>query len=268
MVHSSVIHLSVLDLSIASLLVVGSAIVSIRLRLGIEKSLLVAALRCVVQLGMVGFVLQKVFGIHHPLPVILWLLLMLVTAGREAVRRSKWEYGGIRTDAMLTMAFSAFSVGAVVTQAVVGTTPWYDPQYVIPVLGMIFGNSLNGISLCLDRFLEHVSAKRHEIELLLTFGATRSEALSAPLREAVRTGMIPIINNMSVAGLVSLPGMMTGQILAGSPPLDAVKYQMVVMFMISAANALGSMSVSWLASRRLMGPSGILNLHILRKKQA
>ncbi len=264
--HSTVIHLGLFDLLIASMLVAGSALISIRLKLGLEKSLSIAALRCVVQLGMVGFVLQKVFGIHHPLPVILWLLLMLVMAGREAVRRSKWYYGGIRIDTMLTMAFSAFTVGTIVTQAVVGTTPWYDPQYVIPVLGMIFGNSLNGISLCLDRFLEHVSARRHEIELMLTYGATRAEALSAPLREAVRTGMIPIINNMSVAGLVSLPGMMTGQILAGSPPFDAVKYQMVVMFMISAANALGSMSVSLLASRRLMGPSGILELDILTRR--
>ncbi len=264
--HSTVIHLSLFDLLVASMLVAGSALVSIRLKLSLEKSLAVAVLRCVVQLGMVGLVLQKVFGIHHPLPVIMWLLLMLFMAGREAVRRSKWVYTGIHIDTVITMAFSAFTVGTVVTQAVVGTRPWYDPQYVIPMLGMIFGNSLNGISLCLDRFLEHVSSRRQEIELMLTYGATRKEALSAPLREAVRTGMIPIINNMSVAGIVSLPGMMTGQILAGSPPLEAVKYQMVVMFMIAAANALGSMSVALLASRRLMGHSGILELDILHKR--
>lgn len=264
--HASVIHLSFFDILIAFMLVAGSAGVSIWLKLGLEKPLALAAIRCVLQLGMVGFVLQKVFGIHHPLPVILWLMLMLFMAGREAVRRSKWNYAGIRTDTVLTMAFSAFTVGTIVTQVVVGTRPWYDPQYVIPVLGMIFGNSLNGISLCLDRFLEHVSSRRHEIELMLTYGATRAEALSAPLREAVRTGMIPIINNMSVAGLVSLPGMMTGQILAGSPPVEAVKYQMVVMFMISASNALGSMSVSILASRRLMGPSGTLELGRLKRR--
>ncbi len=258
--QNAVIHLGAVDLFVASLLVLGAAGVSLWLRLGLEKTLGIAVLRCVLQLGMVGFVLQKVFGIHHPLPVILWLLLMLVTAGREAVRRSRRQYSGIRTDTILTMAFSAFTVGTVVTQLVVGTTPWYDPQYVIPVLGMIFGNSLNGISLCLDRFLEHVTARRHEIELLLTFGATRAEALAEPISQAVRTGMIPIINNMSVAGLVSLPGMMTGQILAGSPPMEAVKYQMVVMFMICAANAFGSMSIAWLASRRIMSFSGIPKL--------
>lgn len=264
--HASVINLGFYDLLMAFLLVAGAAVISMVLKTGLERSLGLAALRCVIQLGMVGIVLQKVFGIHHPLPVILWLLLMLVMAGREAVRRSRWHYQGIRSDTVITMAFSAFTVGAVVTQAVIGTEPWYDPQYVIPVLGMIFGNSLNGISLCLDRFLEHVYSRRDEIELLLVYGATRAEALSAPLREAVRTGMIPIINNMSVAGLVSLPGMMTGQILAGSPPMEAVKYQMVVMFMIAAANALGSMSVSVLASRRVMGPSCILELDKLRRQ--
>ena len=261
--HETVIYLGPWELLVASLLVVSAGMVSLKLKLGLEKSLGIAAFRSVVQLGMVGFVLQKVFAVHHPMPVMLWLLLMLFMAGREAVRRSRWRYGGIRVDTVVTMGFSAFTVGTVVTQAVVGTEPWYDPQYVIPMLGMIFGNSLNGISLCLDRFLEYMSTRRHELELMLVFGAKRSEVLSAPLREAVRTGMIPIINNMSVAGLVSLPGMMTGQILAGSLPVDAVKYQMVVMFMIAAANALGSMSISILASRRIIDNTGILNLDIL-----
>ena len=105
-----------------------------------------------------------------------------------------------------------------------------------------------------------------EIELRIAFGATRSEALSEPLRDAVRTGMIPIVNAMAAAGIVSLPGMMTGQILAGTPPLQAVAYQIVVMFMISAAVAFGAMLVVLLAGRHFMGPDATLRLDRLRSQ--
>jgi putative ABC transport system permease protein len=131
---------------------------------------------------------------------------------------------------------------------------------------MILGNSLNGIALCLDRFLEHLVSRSAEIELQLAFGATRKEALAIPMRAAVRTGLIPIINAMAVAGIVSLPGMMTGQILAGSPPMQAVAYQIVVMFMIAAASAFGAMTVAVTAGLRLMTPEGVLRLDRLRAR--
>jgi putative ABC transport system permease protein len=129
---------------------------------------------------------------------------------------------------------------------------------------MILGNSLTGIALGLDRFLDCLTTRSDEIELRLAFGATRSEALAAPLREAVRTGMVPIINSMAAAGIVSLPGMMTGQILAGAPPLQAVSYQIVVMFMIAAAVASGAMLVVLLAGRHFMGADAVLRLDRLR----
>lgn len=255
-----VIPLGPLQLGLATLLIVAAGVVSLLLRLGIERRLAVAALRTVVQLGLLGLVLERVFALRRPELVVLLLVIMTLFAAREAVARSGRSYRGIRIDAWLVIAGSSLVVGGVVTQGVVGVEPWYEPQYVIPLIGMILGNSLNGISLCLDRFLEHVSARRSEIELLLSFGATRREALAAPLRSAVRTGMIPIINAMAAAGVVSLPGMMTGQILAGSPPLQAVAYQIVVMFMIAASVALGAMGAAVLAGRRLVAPDGALRI--------
>ncbi len=183
---------------------------------------------------------------------------MTIFAAREAVGRASRRYRGILADAWLTMAATCFMVGGVVTQVIVGVEPWYEPQYVIPLLGMILGNSLTGISLCLDRFMDHLEVRSAEVELRIAFGATRREALAAPLKDAVRTGMIPIINSMAAAGIVSLPGMMTGQILAGSPPLQAVAYQIVVMFMIAAAVALGAMMVVVLAGRHFMGTDATL----------
>jgi len=258
------IQLGPLQLATATLLIVAAGAVSFALRLGIERRLVVAALRTTIQLGLLGLILERVFALSNPWLVVLLLVLMTVFAAREAVGRSSRRYRGILIDAWLTMAASCFVVGGIVTQVVVGVKPWYDPQYVIPLLGMILGNSLTGISLCLDRFMDHLETRAAEVELRVAFGATRSEALSAPLRDAVRTGMIPIINSMAAAGIVSLPGMMTGQILAGSPPLQAVAYQIVVMFMIAAAVASGAMLVVLLAGRRFMGADATLRLDRLR----
>jgi putative ABC transport system permease protein len=257
---SGLIQLGPLQLGLATLLILAAGVISLALRLGVERRLAVAAVRTVIQLGLLGVVLERVFAIRNPLLVVGLLLLMTVFAAREAVGRASRRYRGILADAWLTMAATCFLVGGIVTQVVVGVTPWYDPQYVIPLLGMILGNSLTGISLCLDRFMDFLEVRAAEVELRIAYGATRREALAAPLKDAVRTGMIPIINSMAAAGIVSLPGMMTGQILAGSPPLQAVAYQIVVMFMIAAAVALGAMLVVVLAGRHFMGTDATLRL--------
>ncbi len=251
------ISLTPFDLLLAIGLIVIAAAISTALKLGLTRSLGLAALRCMLQLGAMGLILKKIFQINTPLLVMAWLLIMLLFAGREAVRRSKTKYSGINLDALVTMTVSSLVAGGLVTQMVLRVHPWYDPQYVIPIFGMVFGNSLNGICLCLDRLTEYVKSRGMEIELMLTFGATRAEAVREGARQAVRTGMIPIINNMTVAGIVSLPGMMTGQIVAGASPMQAVAYQIVIMFMIAAANALGSMSIATLAGRRLVTDFGL-----------
>jgi putative ABC transport system permease protein len=265
---SGFIELGYAQLAIATVLIIAAGVVSLVLRLGIERRLGIAALRTVVQLGLLGLILERIFALRNPLLVIGLLVLMTVFAAREAVARASRGYRGILLDAWLTMAASCFVVGGMVTRFVVGVDPWYDPQYVIPLLGMILGNSLTGISLCLDRFMDHLQARSAEVELRIAFGANRREALAGPLRDAVRTGMIPIINSMAAAGIVSLPGMMTGQILAGSPPLQAVAYQIVVMFMIAAAVALGAMLVVVLAGRHFMGPDATLRLDRLTRKSS
>ncbi len=254
------IHLQPVDLVVSTTLVIGAGVISVLLRLGIGRRLAVAAVRTVIQLGLIGLVLEKIFALRRAAPVVVLVLLMIFFAGREAVQRTGRRYPSVYLDAWLAMAVSCLAVGGVVTQVVVGVHPWFDPQYVIPLLGMILGNSLTGIALGLDRFLEHLAVRRAEVELRLAFGATRGEALKPALRDAMRTGMIPILNSMAAAGIVSLPGMMTGQILAGSPPLQAVAYQVVVMFMIAAAVATGAMLVVLAAGRRLMDADGVLHL--------
>ncbi len=118
---------------------------------------------------------------------------------------------------------------------------------------MILGNTLTGVSLGLDRLGSELigSGKREQVEALLALGATRWEAARRPIQQAVKTGLIPTINAMMVVGIVSLPGMMTGQLLAGTPPVEAVKYQIVIMFLIASGTALGTVLSVLLSFRRL-----------------
>jgi len=239
------------DVAWSSALVVFAGVVSVALRLDLERRLAVAASRMVVQLFAVGYVLTYVFAIERAWLVAAALLGMTIAAGRSAVHRSQRKYQGVQLDAFVTLLCTGTLTTAFVTQGIIQIEPWYNPRYVIPLLGMVFGNALTGISLCLDHLLESLDERRDRIEMALSLGATAWEACRQPLRESVRRGMIPTINTMTVAGIVSLPGMMTGQILAGSPPLIAVAYQVVVMFMLSAACALGCMIAALLVHRRL-----------------
>lgn len=244
--------LSYLDVSLAALLIVLNAIISLVLQLELEKKLALAAVRTVVQLFLVGFVLEWVFHLKRWYIVLALLAMMTVIAGRSAIGRSERRYAGMTWDSVLSMWLSCWAVAAYAIFVVWrGLTPWYDPQTVIPLAGMILGNSLNGISLGLNRLTDELSTRRDQVELLLCLGATRWEAARGSLQQSLRTGMIPILNSMLIVGIVSLPGMMTGQILGGVSPIEAVKYQIVIMFLIAATNALGTLCVVLLAYRRL-----------------
>jgi putative ABC transport system permease protein len=135
--------------------------------------------------------------------------------------------------------------------AVIRIHPWYEPQYAIPILGMILGNTLTGVSLGIERMTQELTSGRNTIEMILALGGSRWEAAQDAIRQAVRAGMIPTLNQMTVVGIVSLPGMMTGQVLAGESPVDAVRYQIVIMFLIAASSALGTVGAVLLTYRRL-----------------
>ena len=210
------------DLVIAALLVLLAGTISIVLGLGMHKRLGIAAARTVVQLLAVGYTLAYIFAADTAWLVMGALLIMTIAAGRAAVRRSSRIYPGVYVESFVTLLVVGTLTTGVVTQVVIGVEPWYQPQYLIPLMGMVFGNSLTGISLCLDHVLTDLDERHDRIEAALALGATSWEASRDTLREAVRRSMIPIINAMSVAGIVSLPGMMTGQILAGEDPKVAV----------------------------------------------
>ncbi len=134
-----------------------------------------------------------------------------------------------------------------VTELIIRVHPWYNPQYVLPIAGMVLGNSMTGISLALERLFGDLGRRSDEVRMLLALGASPWEASLPSIRAALTAGLIPTINAMNAVGIVSIPGMMTGQIIAGANPGKAARYQIVVMLMLSAATAIGSMMAVALA---------------------
>jgi putative ABC transport system permease protein len=198
----------------------------------------------VVQLTLVGMVLTTLFSLVAPLWTGLAAVGMVLFAGHEAVQRQErqlagwWSYG-IGTGSMM-MASGAVKVFALATA--LRPDPWYDPRYAIPLLGMVLGNCMTGVGLGLDTLTTSLANRRAGVEAQLMLGASRRAATAPVMRVALRSALMPVINSMAATGVVSLPGMMTGQILGGVPPVEAVKYQILVMFLIAGGTGLGAVT--------------------------
>jgi UDP-glucose/iron transport system permease protein len=261
------VTLSALDLGIAALLVLALALLSVRLQAGISRQLLIAAARTAIQLTLIGLVLKTLFANVHIAWVTLMALFMLLVAGREVMVRQKRRFRGWWGYALgtVSMFLSSFTVAVFTLVVILGETPWYTPQYAIPLLGMLLGNTMNGIAIAMDRLTTTAWEQREIIEARLMLGQSWDQAISAIRQQAVSSGLIPIINAMAAAGVISLPGMMTGQILAGAPPVEAVKYQILIMFLITVGTGLGTLSAVTFGSRRLFDARQRLCLDRLRE---
>ena len=249
----ALITLSPFDLGLAACMILLLAALSWRLHLGIGNQMLIAALRSAAQLLLIGLVLKALFSSTNPWLVALLAFVMLAVAGYEVMARQKYRLRGIwgYGTGAVSMFVSSFSIAALALLVLLQPEPWYLPQYAIPLLGMLLGNTMTGIAVSLDSLTRQTVEKRHQIEARLALGQTPTQAIGDIRRDALRSGLIPIVNSMATAGIVSLPGMMTGQILAGSPPMEAAKYQLMILFLIAAGTGLGSVAAILLGSRRL-----------------
>jgi len=264
---SAAIHLSPWDLALAAALMLIPAMISILLKLGMVSKLGLASVRTVVQLALLGLVLEWVFDLARWYLVVPVLLMMLIVAAHTAIARSKHTYPWARVAAFGTLILVSTLTTFSVTEVIVGVDPWYEPRYVIPLMGMVLGNSLTGISLGLDRLLSDLVQNRAPLEARLSLGASLWHAVLPGLREAIRNGMIPIINAMMIVGIVSLPGMMTGQLLAGADPQQAVAYQILIMFMIASTVALGVIEITLLSYHQLKNPEVRIRWEQIRKQK-
>jgi putative ABC transport system permease protein len=238
---SGYIVLSYWDVALAAAFLIVNAGLSLWLQLGLARQMLVAGLRMVVQLLAVGLVLKAVFAAGSALVTFGLALVMVIFAGREIWARQerpmRGPWGpGLGAGAM-TLAAGVVIIFALTQQ--IGADPWWTPRFALPLFGMILGNTMTGVSLGLDTLSTSLWRESPAVEARLLLGATRWQATRPFARRAMRSGMTPIINAMAATGVISLPGMMTGQILSGVDPAEAVKYQLLIIFLIAGATGLG-----------------------------
>lgn len=209
------------------------------LGLGLHRTLIVSGVRCVAQLLALGIVLNWLFASDSWWLTAVYLGFMLAVTTFEAMTRSSVTYEGMLGHVSLALVGPA--VVTLLYMLVVIIRPpgsWFAAQYAVPLAGMILGNTLNGVSIGTKMLLESVQSERGTLEWALAMGASRSEAIRPLLQRVIRTALTPIINMLTVAGLVSIPGMMTGQILAGDDATSAARYQILILFAVAACSVM------------------------------
>lgn len=254
------------DLALAGSLVLVDIGLSIGLKLGLHRSFAIAAARMTAQLAAVGFILRFVFGLANPAATGAVVLVMALIAAREVAVRPKQRFRGTDSYSIGLFAVTAPTIltVALALATAIRPRPWFDPRYVVPLAGIILGNVLNAASLTLDGILAGAERERESIEARLALGTSYWVAVGPTLREAMRRGLVPIINQMSAAGVVTLPGIMTGQIIAGMDPIEAAKYQILLMFLLSGGSGIAVLLSGYLTARKLTDERQRLRLDRLK----
>lgn len=238
--------------------VIIESVVAKVLKLGVANELLIAGVRCWLQLTILGWILRPIIELENPFISLAYIFFfMVIVSAYESSARPKVTHPRMYLDAFCSI-FGALLLNGTLLLVVVAPTPWYSPQYVIPLAGMLISNSLTSLTVALNSILDQLSSKREHIEILLAFGATPFEATWPLITSAVRQAFIPQINGMSIVGLVSIPGMMTGQVLGGSSPQKAARYQIVIFFLISSTATTAVGLICTLTVRSLFDSEGRL----------
>lgn len=235
-----IIDLGVFDLVLVYGLILMSVGFDRVLQAGMGKDLLWSSLRMFAQLLAIGYVLHLIFALQSAWAVLALLAVMAGFAVQTIAGRVKVRMPRFYQVVGLAIFFGCGVMTFFLTVLVIGLTPWYDPRYLIPLAGMVFGNSMTGASLAAERLASEMQERRDEIETILCLGGSSTVAVRAAVKAAYRAALLPALNSMAAMGLVFLPGMMTGQILSGTEPMIAVRYQIAIMCVITGSVALTS----------------------------
>jgi len=251
---ASIIDLSLWDLvTVYSLLLMSIGLAHL-LKAGQSKDLFWSGLRMFIQLLVVGYVLHLIFALKTPLPVLLILIVMIGFAVQTIGARVKTKMPHFYRVVGTAILFGCGGMTFFFCSLVIGLEPWYDPRYLIPLAGMIIGNSMTGASLAVERLAAEFRERRDEIETGLCLGGSIQAVSETAVSSAFRAALIPSVNAMAAMGLVFLPGMMTGQILSGTEPLIAVKYQIAIMCVITGSVSLTTFFILKLGYRAYFTP--------------
>jgi putative ABC transport system permease protein len=249
MIETGAIDIGPSQLAVALVFILMAGVASILHALRLERDLLLGTVRTFAQLYLMGYGLKLIFRLNEFALVLSVFLFMIVFAAWTIYSRIREKELSFFTPVLTSMIVSFFLVSYIVTRVIVDIDPWWSPRYFLPLGGMVIGNSMNAIAIALERLLNDLKTNRKEVEMKLCLGADYKEATALLVANAMRAGMIPTINSMMTVGVVFIPGMMTGQILAGADPVLAIKYQIVVMIMLVGSTTIGTL-ISVLVTRR------------------
>jgi putative ABC transport system permease protein len=213
-------------------------------KLGLEIQLAIATARTTMQLLVVGYVLAFVFALDNPWAVLGIIGIMLAIATIVSRNRISKKIPRLLPLLAGTMFFSTALTLVYVNLLIIQPETWYEPQYLIPLAGIVLGQAMNGAAIAGERLVSTINSHPLEIEAHLSLGATPQQSVAGYRKEAIKAGLIPILNQMLVVGIVTLPGIITGQLLSGVDPLNAASYQILVMFMLALTNLLTSSLVT------------------------
>jgi len=261
---NGIIELSYVDILISTSLILLTISISYWQKLDLEKTLFIGMLRAFVQLTLIGYVLQEVFKTNLWVLVISILLLMILIATRESLRRQKKKTKEMSMNVFIALSVTSTFMLFALTEVIIRIEPWYNPHYLIPLGGMILGNAMNIASLAVDRLYTEIKANKDAIETALSLGATPKQAIEKYMQNSVKASIIPATNSLMTVGLVQLPGMMTGQILSGISPAVAVNYQIVIMYVWVSAATMAGVIVTLLESKKYFNSNQQLNLELLK----
>ncbi|KFF41979.1 MAG: TIGR00245 family protein [Candidatus Atelocyanobacterium thalassa isolate SIO64986] len=241
---SNVIKLNFVDLSWSFGMMAIAIALSNWQELGLEKQLLLATGRAFLQLLALGYLISTIFNLNHPIPILTVLGVMLLIAAK--VTQERIDYNGRSFFFIISgsLLISNLFTLSYVFYLIVHLQVWYSPQYLIPLAGMILGNAMNSAALSGQHLIKSIRHNQREIETYLCLGATPRQAITSYKHESIRISLIPILNQMMVVGIVSLPEMFAGQVLGGSNPSDASSHQILILFMIVLTNMLTSILVT------------------------
>ncbi|RKQ28796.1 ABC transporter permease [Oceanobacillus halophilus] len=235
--------MSYLTLALSLVFVLIPIILSKTLNLGLEKDTVIATVRSIIQLLVVGYVLQFVFDAENFIYIILMVILMIFAATQNARKK------GVSIKGITWKLITTYIVVEVLTQGILlgfGITP-ATAQYIIPISGMMIGNSMVLSILFLNRFTAEVESNQDKTELILSLGGTPKQAIHKQLITSIQASTIPTIESQKTIGLVQLPGMMSGQIIAGADPVQAVQFQLLILFLLLTAAVVTSVLLGFLS---------------------
>jgi putative ABC transport system permease protein len=236
---NGIVQMQIWQFSLIYLLLLIVLAVMKKCRISQTKLLIIGSIRMTVQLTLAGFILTYIFSNPKPIFTILYLAAMTGFAIYRVLSKNKalnkhFQFVIGLSIALPGLAIIAFFICIVVGQSI------FNPQYVIPIAGMIMGNTMTGASLGIKTFRESLNGQRTKLEALLNIGATPQKILLPFVSQSLETALLPTMNSMLGMGIVTLPGMMTGQILSGTLPLTAIMYQIAIMIAICAVVCLSS----------------------------